>query len=268
MKRKSRKALFLRFVSIHLWGNLPAPVQKKIYRVYSAIYNRKWSRYLIKPYCKLYCSDTNYLSQFKPASGKERYQSFQDFFTRTFKTPPQITGDSIWPCEGLLCKHGKISELPLVNVKGDKRNVRTIFGEGGKDIPDNYFFSNVFLHNNNYHRIHSPVTGKVVRIEHVPGNLVLLRPWAYPKNPSFPALRNERFNIDLLTSKGMKWFLSIVGGIAVGTILLSDGVEVGSLIDIGDELATFLLGSTCCIAAPKPSSKASVGNYVEVGDTL
>jgi len=221
---------------------------------------------LIEPYCRINYRDSQYLDNFRPASGKSHYQNFQDFFSRSFAKPPNILSEAVWGCEGLLCEYGKVAEMLLVKVKGQKKHLRTIFGDGGNDIPDDYYFSNVFLHNNNYHRIHAPVSGIITRIEHIPGDLVVLRPWIYKKDPSLPALRNERYNVDIITDSGSKWFLSIVGGPAVGTVLLKSGMQLGSNVAIGQEIATFLLGSTCCIAAPKPLKKATVGNQVYVGD--
>ena len=135
-------------------------------------------------------------------------------------------------------------------------------------VHDDYYFSNVFLHNNNYHRIHSPVNGSITRVEHIPGDLVILRPWIYKNDPSLPALRNERINVDIKSEKGEHWFLSIVGGPAVGTMVMAQGITVGSAINIGQEVATFLLGSTCCIASPIPISQASLGEQVKVGQPL
>lgn len=263
-KQVIKKGVFS-FASIYVWGVLPAGVQRGISKVYANVYNKPWSKSIIKPYCKAHYTDPNYLNQFKPASGADEYRSFQDFFTRVYKTPPKIETEKVWACEGLLCEYGEVKDMPLVRVKGQKRNLRTIFGKVQKEIPDDYFFSNIFLHNNNYHRIHSPINGKVVRIEHIPGELVLLRPWAY-KNPSLPALRNERINVDLEDQNGKTWHLSIVGGPGVGGIVLAAETSIGAEMKIGQEIATFLLGSTCCIASPEPASFNKVGDQVYMGD--
>ncbi len=257
-----------RFLSLRLWGKLPAPVQRSVSRVYARVYDKPWSRHFIKPYCKVCYDDPNYLDQFQPASGGGRYESFQDFFIRTFKIPPRIETDAAWPCEGLLCEYGKVAEMPLVNVKGDKRHLRTVFGDTGHEIPDDHHFVNVFLHNNNYHRIHAPVNSRITKIERIQGELVVLRPWIYPDEPSLPALRNERVNVDLVTESGEKWYLSIVGGPAVGTIEMSEGMEVGAEVKVGEEIALFLLGSTCCMAMPRPLEASSEGDQVFMGDPL
>jgi len=255
------------FISIYMWGIMPGRTQRWISRTYADLYNKDWSKKLIKPYCKVHYSDPNYIDQFSPASGADSYKNFQDFFTRLWKVPPAINSEQVWACEGLLCQYGKIDELDLVRVKGQTRHLRTIFGEIRDEIPTDYFFSNVFLHNNNYHRIHAPVNGTISRIEHIPGDLVLLRPWAY-KNPSLPALRNERINVDIVDKQGRTWYLSIVGGPGVGAIVLGGDTTIGSFVGIGNEIATFLLGSTCCIASPEPITKNKTGDQVYMGHPL
>ena len=255
-----------RFLSLNVWGNLPSSWQRNISKVYAGVYNRSFTRHFIAPYCKVNYSDRAYLEKFRSETGSAQYSSFQDFFVRVYKDPPEISSDYIWPCEGLLCDYGQVNQLPAINVKGDRRNVRVIFGKDGRRIPDDYFFSNVFLHNSNYHRIHTPVDSTVEEVEHIKGDLVLLRPWVYQQDPSLPAFRNERVNVTLRDLRNRKWFVSIVGGPAVGTIVLDQKVKPGQQLRVGEELGKFLLGSTCCIASPEPIQHTSRGNMVSMGD--
>ena len=70
------------FISIYMWGIMPGRTQRWISRTYADLYNKDWSKKLIKPYCKAHYSDPNYIDQFSPASGADSYKNFQDFFTR------------------------------------------------------------------------------------------------------------------------------------------------------------------------------------------
>ena len=261
----SLKSRVFRFVSINMWGVLPAITQRGISRVYANFYNKKWSRHIIAPYCKMHYDDPEYLKLFKPASGADTYQSFQDFFTRVYKELPKMTSEFVWACEGLFCDYGRVKDLREIKIKGQKKHLRTVFGEASDEIPDEYYFSNIFLHNNNYHRIHTPIDGTISRIEHIPGELVLLRPWAY-KDPSLPALRNERVNVDITDKAGRKWYLSIVGGPAVASIVMASGMKVGTTVSMGQEIGTFLLGSTFCLASPVPVTNNKIGDQVFLGD--
>ena len=262
------RAFFYTFLSLKVWGNLPSSIQRKISAWYCKIYTAKWSKHLIRPYIRLNYKDEAYLSKFKPPSGKAIFENFQDFFTRQFRNLPENTHETVWPCEGLLCEEGKVNSITLTNIKQDVRTVETVFGVAQGTIPKNYSFSNVFLHNKNYHRIHAPVTGTITRIQHIPGDLVVLRPWIYPQNPSLPAFRNERINVDIIDANGAIWYMSIVGGPAVGTIELNDKIRLGVQINKLDELAVFLLGSTCCMATPIAPKYHTANCFVEVGQSF
>ncbi|MFD0861923.1 phosphatidylserine decarboxylase [Sungkyunkwania multivorans] len=259
------RATLYRFLSVKLWGNIPSPTQRKISRLYSSVYDKPISKHIIKPYIRANYSDKQYLEKFKPPFGKTEFESFQDFFIREFREMPTNSSDTVWPCEGLLCDVGKIRDIATTKVKCDERYVHTVFGVAKGEIPRDYTFTNVFLHNKNYHRIHAPVTGTITRIQHIPGDLVILRPWIYKQNPSLPAFRNERVNIDITDSHNRVWYISIVGGPAVGTIELPEKIRIDATIKQLDEIAMFYLGSTCCIAAPKHPCFHQKNTFVEVG---
>ncbi|MEM8895402.1 MAG: phosphatidylserine decarboxylase, partial [Bacteroidota bacterium] len=94
-----------------------------------------------------------------------------------------------------------------------------------------------------------------------------LRPWVYKNDPSLPALRNERVNVTIEDQYCRPWYVSIVGGPAVGTIVLDENTQVGKRVEQVQEIGTFLLGSTCCIASPIPISR-EVGETVYMGEKL
>lgn len=259
------RAKFYKFLSVSVWGNLPSNIQRNLSAWYSSFYEKPVSKRIIKPYIRMNYSDKNYLEKFKPPNGKTDFDCFQDFFIREFKSLPETESSFVWPCEGLLCDADKIHNLGMVHVKCDIRTVSTVFGLEEGQIPSSYSFTNVFLHNKNYHRIHSPIDGTITRIQHVPGDLVVLRPWIYKNNPSLPAFRNERYNIDILDKNGKTWYLSIVGGPAVGTIELATDISVGASVTKLQKLSLFYLGSTCCMAAPIPPRYHSKNTFVEVG---
>lgn len=261
------RAAMYQFLSVRLWGNIPSTLQRKLSAWYSSVYTKPYSKKIIKPYLRLNYRDKDYLRHFKPPHGKKEFDNFQDFFTREFREVPTNPSLSVWPCEGLLCDMGTVADTTVTRVKSDHRSVEAIFQVAAGTIPQDYVFTNVFLHNKNYHRIHAPVSGRISRIQHVPGDLVVLRPWIYKQNPSLPALRNERYNIDLIDDQGRTWYLSIVGGPAVGTIALPNNIKVGAEIGKLDQIALFYLGSTCCMAAPRPPRFHSKNSFVGVGDT-
>lgn len=255
------------FISENVWGTLSATTHATVSRVYTRLYETRASRYLIRPYCSWQYRDSKHYLKFRPGRGKKYYESFQDFFTRDFKTPPKIHTAVAWPCEGLVCDLEKSISDKHVDVKGDHRPIRSIFGQSGLKIPKKYSFINVFLHNKNYHHIHAPVSGTITDIERIPGKLLLLRPYAYPGRPSLPAFHNERVNVTLTDRYGRPWFLSIVGGPAVATVQLPEKITRGQKIKVGDKIASFLMGSTCCIASPM-APRISLHDEVFVGHSF
>ncbi len=255
------------FASEHVWGSLRPTRQFIVSRAISKFYETSLSQLMIRPYCKVHYGDSRYYRRFKPGRQAGRYRNFQDFFMRELPNVPTVGNASVWPCEGNLCDIGRVSEFPEIKVKGEKRKIAVVFGKKDSEIPKEYFFSNVFLHNKHYHHIHAPISAKVTRIQHIPGELLLLRPWAYPGRPSAPALTNERVNVDLEDDKGRIWMLSIVGGPLVATILLEKVLELGSRVSSGQKLASFALGSTCCMISPVHPG-AILGEEVFVGSPL
>ncbi|MDH3699018.1 MAG: phosphatidylserine decarboxylase [Flavobacteriaceae bacterium] len=259
------RANLYQFLSVEVWGNLPSSWQRALSKRYTSIYDQPFSKKWISPYISYYYSNKNYLDGFKPPHGKDDYENFQDFFIREFKYMPENNSDWVWPCEGLLCDAGIVGRKSNSSVKGDRRNLDTIFGLTENSLPGSYYFSNVFLHNKNYHRIHAPISGTITHIQHIPGDLVILRPWIYVSDPSLPAFRNERINIDIEDVQGQTWYLSIVGGPAVGTIEIPASIVVGATVGKLQELALFYLGSTCCMAAPFPPRHHKKNAFVDIG---
>lgn len=255
------------FCSLEIWGRMTASMQMALSRIFALVCETRISRFIIRPYSLWQYGDWNHCEKFLPGGGKNKYESFQDFFTREFPEQIEAKSEEVWPCEGTLCESARVKDLGLVNVKGEKRNLRVVFGSAGDDIPDNYYFSNIFLHNKNYHHIHTPVSGRVTRIEHIPGELLWLRPKFYADKPSLPALCNERVNVDIQDKLGQTWFLSIVGGPGVATIRLMLGTFVGAEVNVGQKLGGFLLGSTCCMAGPKRPN-TSIDKDVSVAEPL
>lgn len=231
------------------WNRLPRAAKIGLSRFSFHLYHTRISRHVIGPYARLHYADPGYVNRFVSMSGEPGWRSFQDFFTRVHAAPPPLEADAVWPCTGLLCDIGGIDAIPPVSVKGERLDARSVFGRFGAEVPSGHVFANVFLHNKDYHHVHLPVTATITGLERVDGDLIFLRPWFYA-DPSRPAMVNGRINLRLEDEAQRPWYLSIVGGPAVNAIELPTGVRVGARLVVGEKLATFLLGSTCCVAAP------------------
>ncbi len=252
------------------WNALPSFLQIGISRVYAQIYTISLSRFFIKPFCSMNGLNDNYLKLFNSETSKaENYKNFQDFFCRQLKNPITPQSNLVWPCEGYLCEQGLVSTLPVIKIKGEKKGLKKVFSSLNDLVPDSYFYTNIFLHNKNYHRVHAPISGRITRIEKIAGDLSILRPWFYSKTEiSKPALRNERVNIDITDYSGQVWFMSIVGGMAVGTIELLKNTFLNNTVLCGEEIALFRLGSTVCLATPVALKTQAYLQKVFVGEKI
>jgi phosphatidylserine decarboxylase len=251
------------------WNPLPGAFHRVFSEIWAKFYTTKLSRRLITPFCSMYAMDDIILDKYIPASELSHYSSFQDFFTRRLKIPLVSGHNHVWPCQGYVCDFGRIEDLPPVKIKGDTHAVPFIFGNAQDRIPSDYFFMNIFLHNHNYHRFHSPVDGTIVNIQYVKGQLTFLRPWLYKKNQvSVPAFKNERIIMEIMDDDGRPWFITFIGGMGVGQIKMHDQIKVGSRIKHAEEIGLFLIGSTCCMAIPEKVENLFYMKKVQVGEKL
>ena len=251
------------------WNPLPASVQREFSKIWSILYKTRASTLLIEPFCRRYRLGGDELGRYLPSSGGQKYLSFQDFFTRQLAIPLGSAKTPVWPCQGYVCESGFIKDLGLISVKGESHDARFIFNRTQEEVSENAFFVNIFLHNHNYHRFHSPVSGVIKKIEFLPGELRFLRPWLYPNTKvSEPAFRNERVVVEIEDAQKGSWFLSFVGGMGVGQIKLNEAIQVGAGIRSGQEMGLFLLGSTCCMAIPSEIPNLKYMTAVEVGRPL
>ena len=106
----------------------------------------------------------------------EAFDSLQQFFTRALRPGARpIEGDEqtiVSPCDGAWGESGRIREGTLVQVKGRRYGVAELLAdptlapayEGG-------WYATFYLSPRDYHRFHTPLSGRFVRLDHRPGAL-------------------------------------------------------------------------------------------------
>ncbi|MCI0489106.1 MAG: phosphatidylserine decarboxylase [Blastocatellia bacterium] len=223
------------------------------------------SRRFIMPLCRLLGGVE--LKQFKPASERQWYKSFQDFYTRKRATDLPIgTSKIAWPCDGLLAAvietEGESS--PSILVKGHLLKANAIFGaEIDATTP---WIVNIYLGVMDYHRVHSPVNGIVIKIDRFHGRLETVNPIFY-REPFQPSFVNERVVLTIRTDDGALMHMAIVGAAFAGSIILNDLVLPGARLKSNQEIGYFKLGSQVCMTTPTPPDKI-IGDTVAVGSAL
>lgn len=209
------------------------------------------------------------------------YPSFDAFFTRPLKKGArQISPDPVVsPSDGKLSCLGRIDTGAQIHVKGQLYEAGELIGDsedaqrysGGQ-------FAVVYLAPGDYHRVHSPVDGKVTLLRGIPGDL-------YPVNSIgeryVPRLfvRNNRVAIVIDTEQLGRVTVVMVGATIVGRISVTampgpavppgvHTVSPGYDVVRGDEIGMFHLGSTAVVLfEPGLTLTRSIG-VVRMGQSL
>ena len=193
------------------------------------------------------------------------YESFNDFFTRELAEearPIDATEQGIVsPADGSISQIGQIEQDKLLQAKGTYYTAGHLLA----DSDDGHYFADgsfatVYLAPSNYHRVHMPFTGRLVKTRYVPGSLFSVNNTTAAGVPDLFA-RNERLVCLFETDFGMASVVMvgamIVAGIetvATGKLQRTDSIQVQEhdmTLNKGDELGRFYLGSTAIVLLPK-----------------
>ena len=204
------------------------------------------------------------------------YKSFNDFFTRALKpgARPLATADLISPVDGAISQFGPIEGDQIFQAKGHSYTTTALVG-GDATLAVQFAhgsFATLYLSPKDYHRIHMPCDGELVRMIYVPGDLFSVNPTTARGVPGLFA-RNERVVCVFESARG-PFVLVLVGATIVGSMAtVWHGVinppRQGELrewryghganaagprvaLKKGDEMGRFLLGSTVVMLFPKP----------------
>ncbi len=204
------------------------------------------------------------------------FQSIEDIFTRALKPGSrQIQGGFVSPADGFLVRSEPLREGQGVQAKGLVFGFEELLGQGGGISKASWYFT-IYLAPHNYHRVHAPCSGVMREVGHIPGDL-------WPVNEPFVAriprifTRNERVVFRIETQEGGMLWVVMVGAFNVGRMtspwapFLTTNSDLGSgsprarweslekVINVGDELGTFMLGSTVILVLDQDAVRARGG---------
>lgn len=196
------------------------------------------------------------------------YQSFNDFFTRKIKLSlrPIDTAANVIvsPADGAISQFGTITNGMLFQAKDWFYSVDDLLGN------DEYVeefhhgkFMNIYLSPRDYHRIHAPFSGKLLKMSYIPGKLFSVNTATCHTIPNLYA-RNERMVAIFATEIGLMAVIMIGAMIVAGihTTWLGkisphksnkkqvwhyDHQASPIFLNKGDELGHFELGSTVIV---------------------
>ena len=231
----------------------------------AAWHRPRWiAKALIRGFAKLYKIETA-----EAELPLQEYRSLDHFFTRRLKPGSRSVGAGVVsPADGKLYSIGHVDpsggSATILQVKGAYYTVSQLLaaeaGECARFAAGVY--ATIYLAPHNYHRVHAPFAGRLVRAIHVPGRLFSVAPWTTESIPRLFA-RNERLALIFDTERG-PLAVVLVGAIFVSSIETvfdgevtppyADQVRVRDYsgtnaprFDIGAELGRFNMGSTAIV---------------------
>lgn len=202
------------------------------------------------------------------------YATFNQFFTRPLRPGVRPLADADWICpvDGAVSQLGAITGDAgdqIFQAKGHHYSTQALVG-GDAQLAAQFahgHFATIYLSPRDYHRIHMPCTGRLLRMIHVPGELFSVNPSTARGVPGLFA-RNERV-VCVFEGEFGPFVLVLVGATVVGSMAtVWHGVvnppRPGKLrewsytdqhirLQRGEEMGRFLLGSTVVLLMPQGS---------------
>ena len=219
------------------------------------------------------------------------YASFNDFFTRALKpgARPLADTDLICPVDGTISQFGRIERDQIVQAKGHRYSTTALVG-GDAALAERFHdgsFATLYLSPKDYHRIHMPCDGTLVRMIHVPGALFSVNPTTARGVPGLFA-RNERVVCVFESARVGSFVLTLVGATIVGSMAtVWHGTvnpprvrrtrewsypERNVALKQGEEMGRFMLGSTVVLLFPKGelrfNSQWQPGRSIRLGEAM
>jgi len=198
------------------------------------------------------------------------YRTFNEFFTRPLKAGarPIAAAELVCPVDGSISQFGAIERDQILQAKGHGYSTTALVGGDAVLAAqfDNGSFATLYLAPKDYHRIHMPCDGRLLRMIHVPGELFSVNPATARGVPGLFA-RNERVVCVFEGPRG-PFVLALVGATIVGSMAtVWHGVvnpprvkqvrewhyrDRTVALKQGEEMGRFLLGSTVVMLFPPP----------------
>jgi phosphatidylserine decarboxylase len=191
------------------------------------------------------------------------YASFNAFFTRPLKAGarPLAAADFVCPVDGAISQFGTIDDEHILQAKGHRFTTTELVG-GDAALAALFrhgSFANLYLSPRDYHRLHMPCDGRLMRMIYVPGALFSVNPTTARGVPNLFA-RNERVVCVFESPEYGPFVMVLVGATIVGSMAtVWHGVvnpkrtgkvsewayaDRDIVLKKGEEMGRFLLGST------------------------
>ena len=242
------------------------------------------SRFIITRFAKAYKIDLT-----EAEFPVDQYESLGKFFIRKLKPGLRPIGTSwaVHPADSVITQAGIIVSGKLIQAKDKTYSVEQFTRDNQAMAKwDQGTFLTYYLCPTDYHRVHAPVDGQIVRMTHIPGALWPVNSWSTENVQELFSI-NERVFVEIETDRGLVGVM-FVAATNVGQIILAfDAQVIGNQFQIsesykksyqipikkGDELGAFRMGSTVVMmyapgVLPNSSVQKHAGQKVKVNGAL
>lgn len=207
----------------------------------------KLSSFFIRSYVRVYK-----INQEEMEFDLQHYQTLEQLFVRKLKygvRPINREKDSVVsPVDGIIVEFGTITPEKEIVVKGKRYSIQEMFGKmnGVEKYIDGIFLV-IYLSPSHYHRIHSPVSGKIIKswtlgLKSYPVNKFGM---AYGKAP---LSKNYRKMTEIMTDHNRCITIAKIGAMYINSIHTTNKSNV---VTKGEEIAYFSFGSTVILLFEK-----------------
>ena len=180
--------------------------------------NKTLKNILIRTFIKLYKPDLSLAKLKRP----ENYKTYNDFFIRELKDFVRPLDTSInavcSPVDGSIVDYGLIDSGQLIQAKKFKYELTDLMGDPliTEELEGGVFIT-IYLAPTDYHRIHCPLAGKIIKSNHMGDSLYSVNLDAQTSIPSL-YIKNERASM-VIQSREFSYGLVAVGASIVGSIV-------------------------------------------------
>lgn len=229
----------------------------------------------------------------------DSYANIGELFVRELLPGKRPVAESevVSPVDGRESQTGSLEgpDAEMIQAKGKTYSLSSLLRDaelasrfsGGR-------FATIYLAPFNYHRIHSPVKGRLLSASYCPGTLWPVNPWSVERVEGLFCI-NERLTTRIAVDGGGELLLVKVGATNVGRIVVNYApnwiTNVGKLprtsprldfspkeevrFEKGEEIGRFEMGSTVILVADRVLSErnpglfaSSLGKPVRMGQSL
>ncbi|MEC9439913.1 MAG: archaetidylserine decarboxylase [Myxococcota bacterium] len=252
---------------------LPSPIQGVVNQGFASLYN---------------------LNTAEAERSPAEYRTLNAFFTRHLKDgarpieiEDQDQGALVSPVDGRITQFGPIEDETLIQAKGKQYGLVELLDNAA--MAEHFkqgAYATIYLSPRDYHRIHSPASGRIDRVSYVPGQLWPVNPLSVRHVDRLFAI-NERLITYVETSELGKVAVIKVGATCVGRIGLAfnplesntafrrrQEIELVNpvILEAGEEMAVFNLGSTVILLVENPdfafSDEIVDGQMLQLGQKI